>query len=154
MKKWIGVALCLVPLAVQAEQRYTNEDLKKFSVPGAYTNQDLKKLPKVPVAKAVPLAPVPGFAPDAGNAGPFQMQLDFLQEQRLILQAELDYREAMLEKAYSYFDKAANEGPYPGYLSKSLGALNYLEMQLAITDSRIEGLLDQARKAEVVLENR
>jgi hypothetical protein len=151
MKKWIGVALCLVPLAVQAEQRYTNEDLRKFSVPGAYTNQDLQKLPKLPVAKAVPVVPIPIIAVEPG---PFQMQLDFLQQQRLGLQSELDYREGMLEKAYSYFDKAPNEGPYPGYLSKSVGILNYLEMQLAITDSQIENLLDGARRAGVVLENR
>src|SRR5437773_7005062 len=59
MKKWIGVALCLLPLSVRAEQTYTNEDLRKFTVPGAYTNEDLKKLPRLPVVRGAPLPPAP-----------------------------------------------------------------------------------------------
>jgi hypothetical protein len=153
MKTWIGVALCLIPFCVHAEQTYTNEDLKKFTVPGAYTNQDLKKLPKLPVMKAVPQAPAPAPVVTP-NAEPFQLRLDFLAEQRLMVQTELNWREEMVEKAYSYIDKGPQGGPWPGYLSKSKGALSYLRMQLAIVDARIEKAHDEARRAGVILEER
>ena len=153
MKKWIGVVLCLIPMAVHAEQTYTNEDLKKFSVPGAYTNEDLKKLPKLPVSKAVPSAPAPltVWVPDAE---PFERQISFLLDQRLIIQTELDYREAMVDKAYSYFDKGTDGYPWPGYLSKSRSSVEYLKMQLAIMDARLEQVRDDARRFGVVLEKR
>jgi len=153
MKKWIGVALCLFPFAVYAEQTYTNEDLKKFSVPGAYTNEDLRKLPRLPVAKAVPPAPapVPMAAPDAE---PLQLRLDWLSEQRLIVQTELDWREEMVRKSQSAFDKGPDGGPWPGYLSKNKSSLQYLRMQLAILDARIDKAMDEARQAGVVLESR
>ncbi len=153
MKKWIGVVLCLIPMAVHAEQTYTNEDLKKFSVPGAYTNEDLKKLPKLPVAKAVPSAPapVPVWVPDAE---PFERQISFLLDQRLMIQTELDYRQAMVDKAYSYFDKGPDGYPWPGYLSKSRSSIEYLKMQLAIMDARLDQVRDDARHFGVVLEKR
>jgi hypothetical protein len=153
MKKWIGVALCLIPLAVRAEQTYTNQDLKKFSVPGAYTNEDLKKLPKLPAAKAAPGGPamVPLILPDAE---PYQRAFDFLWEQRLIIQSELDWREEMVRKSLSAFDKGPNEGPYPGYYSKSKGAIDYLNMQLSIMDARMEQVQEDARRAGVYLETR
>ena len=157
MKMWIGVALCLIPFAVHAEQTYTNEDLKKFTVPGAYTNQDLKKLPRLPVVtrgmpaqKAAP-APLPMIAP---SPEPLQLRLDFLSEQRLIVQTELNWREEMVKKAASYFDKGPQGGPWPGYLSKNKGALRYLHMQLAIVDARIDQVRDEARRAGVILEER
>ena len=152
-KKLVGVVLCLVPLAVHAEQTYTNEDLKKFSVPGAYTNQDLKKLPPLPVGKGAPtaLAPAPVVLPDAE---PYQRRLDFLSEQRLIAQAELDWRQKVAEKARSAFDKGPDGYPWPGYLSKSKSSIHYLEMQLSILDARIEQVRDEARRAGVSLESR
>jgi hypothetical protein len=151
MKKWIGVALCLLPFTVHAEQTYTNADLKKFSVPGAYTNEDLKKLPKIPVTKAAPMAaaPLPMLGPDAE---PFQRQFDFLSEQRLIIQTELDWRVEMAKKSYSAYDKGPDGGPWPGYLSKNKGSIQYLQMQLAIVDARLDGVRDDARRAGVYLE--
>ena len=153
MKKWIGIALCLFPLAVHAEQTYTNEDLRKFSVPGAYTNEDLRKLPGLPVAKAAPAAPapIPMAAPDAG---PLQLRLDLLSEQRLIVQTELDWREEMARKAESAFDKGPDGYPWPGYLSKNKSSIQYLRMHLAVLDARMEKALDEARRAGVVLESR
>jgi hypothetical protein len=153
MKKWIAVVLCLLPVAVRAEQTYTNEDLRKFSVPGAYTNQDLRKLPRVPVVKAAPTrpAPAPSEAPDAE---PFQRHLDFLAEQRLIIQSELDWREEMVRKANSAFDKGPDGYPWPGFLSKNKSSIQYLKMQLAIMDARIGQAYDDARKAGVILESR
>lgn len=150
MKKWIGVALCLFPLCVQADQTYTNEDLKKFSVPGAYTNEDLRKLPRLPVTKAAPSAPAPApvVVPDAE---PLQRELDFLSEQRLIIQTELGWREEMVRRAESFFDKGPNEGPYLGTRSKYQGSIWYLQMQLAIMDARIEKVLDEARRIGVNL---
>ena len=152
MKKFIGVIVCLVPLAAYAQQTYTNEDLRKFSVPGAYTNQDLKKMAPVPVVgRAVPVAPAPAEVVDSR---PFQMRLDFLEEQRRIIQAEMDWRNQEIEKAYSFFDKGPDGYPWPGYLSKSKGALQYLEMQLAVVDARLANVEDEARRAGVLLENR
>jgi hypothetical protein len=153
MKKWIGIVLCLFPFVAYAEQTYTNEDLKRFSVPGAYTNEDLRKLPRLPVVKAAPVAPAP--VPVAGPAAePLQMRLDLLSEQRLIVQTELDWREAMVRKADSYFEKGPNEGPYLGYRSKSKGTIQYLELQRAILDARIDRVLDEARTEGVILEAR
>jgi len=153
MKKWIGVVLCLFPFVAYAEQTYTNEDLKRFSVPGAYTNEDLRKLPKLPVVKAVPVAPAP-IEMAAPGPEPLQIRHDLLSEQRLIIQTELDYREEMVLKAYSYFDKGPDGGPWPGYLSKSRSSIQYLNLQLAILDARIDNVRDEARQAGVVLESR
>jgi len=153
MKKWIGIVLCLFPFAAHAEQTYTNEDLKKFSVPGAYTNEDLRKLPRLPVAKAVPAVPAP-ISMVAPAAEPLQLRLDWLSEQRLIIQTELDWREEMVRKANSAFDKGPDGYPWPGYLSKNKSSIQYLKMQLAILDARIEKALGEARQAGVVLESR
>jgi hypothetical protein len=160
MKKILGVFLCLVPMAAYAQQRYTNEDLKKFSVPGAYTNEDLKKMAPVPVVGKPTRAPSaePVLAPVSDEyVQSLYARMDLLQEQRTIIQAELDWRNAQIEKAYSFFDKGPNGypgsregGPYPGYVSKSKGSLQYLEMELAIVDARIEGVQDEARRADVV----
>ena len=153
MKKWIGVVLCLFPFVALAEQTYTNEDLKKFSVPGAYTNEDLKKLPRVPVVKAAPVAPAPVPVVEPAME-PLQMRMDLLSEQRLMVQTEIDWRESMVRKADSYFEKGPNEGPYPGYRSKSKGTLQYLDLQRAILDARIDRVLDEARAVGVILETR
>ena len=152
MKKLIGVLVCLVPLAAYAQQTYTNEDLRKFSVPGAYTNQDLKKMPPVQVmGRAVPTAPVPFEEVDSR---PFQMRLDLLNEQRLIIQSQLDWTNQQIEKAYSFFDKGPNYYPLPGYRSKTVGVLQYFEMQLAVVDARIANVEDEARSAGAILDNR
>lgn len=159
MKRILGVFLCLVPLTAYAQQRYTNEDLKKFSVPGAYTNADLKKMPPVPVV-GKPTKGEPILAPEIDEyAQVLYARIDLLQEQRTIIQAELDWRNAEVEKAYSFFDKGPNGypghregGPWPGYLSKSKGSLQYLEMQLAVVDARIESVEDEARRAGVDLQ--
>jgi len=153
MKRIAGVFLCLVPLAAYA-QTYTNEDLRKFSVPGAYTNQDLKKMKPVPVVgRQMPEAP--RSASMVGEESQFlEARMGLLQEQRRIIQAELDWRNAEIEKANSFFDKGPNGYPWPGYLSKSKGSLQYLSMQLAIVDARIENVEDEARAAGVALENR
>jgi len=153
MKKWIGIVLCLFPFAAYAEQTYTNEDLKKFSVPGAYTNEDLRKLPRLPVAKAVPAAPAP-IPMVAPAAEPLQLRFDWLSEQRLIIQTELDWREEMVRKANSAFDKGSDGYPWPGYLSKNKSSIQYLKMQLAILDARIEKALGEARQVGMVLESR
>ncbi len=154
MKKCVGMILCLVPLGAFAQQTYTNEDLKKFSVPGAYTNQDLKKLPPVPVVKGAPSgapAPVRLEVPDAE---PYQLRLALLSEQRVIFQSELDWRQEMIRKADSAFDKGTDGYPWPGYRSKNRSSILYLELQLAIVDARLEKLRDEARRAGVILENR
>jgi len=154
MKKIAGVmvCLCLFPLAAFAQQTYTNEDLRKFSVPGAYTNQDLKKMKPVPVVgRATPVTAVPMERVDAE---PFQMRLDLLQDQRSIIQAELDWRNQEIEKAYSFFDKSPNDYPLPGYRSKSRGVIEYLEMQLAVVDARIADVEDEAFSAGAILEDR
>jgi len=139
MKKLLGVFLCLVPLAVHAQQTYTNEDVKNFTVARAYTNQDLKKMKPLPVVGvAAPRAADPN--PVAEDAGPYQLRMDLLKEQRCILQAELD--------------KGPGGYPWPGYLSKSKGALQYLRMQLAVVDARIDFLKDEARRADVIVDSR
>lgn len=153
MKKGVGILVCLVPLAAFGQQTYTNEDLKKFSVPGAYTNQDLKKMPPLPVVKGVPVAPVP-VRPEAPEAQAYQLRLGLLQEQRLMLQTELDWRQEMVRKANSAFDKGTDGHPWPGFLSKNKGSILYLEMQLTIVDARIEHLRDEASRAGVILEIR
>ena len=154
MKKSLGIILCLVPLsAAFAQQTYTNEDLKRFSVPGAYTNQDLKKLPPVPVVgKATPAPPV-AMAPERGP-DPLQIRFDLLSEQKRIYQAELDWRQSQIDKAYSFVDQGTDGYPWPGYRSKSKSAMHYLEMQIAVLDSRIETVLDDARQAGVTLDQR
>ena len=151
MKKSLGVILCLVPLSAFAQQKYTNEDLKRFSVPGAYTNQDLKKLPPVPVVgKATPVPPV-AVAPETGP-DPLQIRYDLLMEQKRIYQAELDWRQSQIDKAYSFADQSTDGYPWPGYRSKSRPAMHYLEMQIAVLDSRIETVRDEARQAGVLID--
>jgi hypothetical protein len=152
MKRIIGVVVCLVPLAAYGQQRYTNEDLRKFSVPGAYTNQDLKKLPPVPVVgKAAPAHAPRSEAPEVDSES-FQIALELLAEQRSIYQAELDWRNQEIERAYSFFDKGPEGYPRPGYLSKSRGVLQYLEMQIAIMDERIAAMEEDAYSAGAVIE--
>ena len=152
MKKLVGVIVCLVPLTAYAQQTYTNEDLRKFSVPGAYTNQDLKKMPPLPVfGKAGPAAPAPVEAVDSR---PYQMRLDLLQEQRLIVQAQLDWTNQEIERAYSFYGKGPDGYPWPGYLSKTRGFVQYLEMQLAVVDSRMANVESEAYRAGAILENR
>ena len=152
MKKLIGVFVCLVPLAAYAQQTYTNEDLRKFTVPGAYTNADLKKLPPVPVVGRA--GRVESLPYEEVDAGPFQMRLDLLQEQRTIVQAQLDWTNQQIEKAYSFFDKGPDGYPWPGYYSKNKGFLQYLDMQLAVIDARIDEVEDEARTAGAILYNR
>jgi hypothetical protein len=152
MKKFVGVIVCLVPLTAYAQQTYTNEDLRKFSVPGAYTNQDLKKLPPVSsFGKAGPPAQAPVETVDSR---PYQMRLDLLQEQRLIVQAQLDWTNQEIEKAYSFYDKGPDGYPWPGYLSKTRGFVQYLEMQLAVVDTRIANVEEEAYRAGAILDNR
>ena len=152
MKKILGVIVCLVPLTAYAQQTYTNEDLRKFSVPGAYTNQDLKKMrPVPPVGKAGPSAPV---SIEVGDSRPFQKRLDLLLEQRLIVQAQLDWTNQEIERAYSFYDKGPDGYPWPGYLSKTRGFVQYLEMQLAVVDTRIANVEEEAFRAGAILENR
>jgi len=152
MKKFVGVIVCLVPLTAYAQQTYTNEDLRKFSVPGAYTNQDLKKLPPVPsFGKAGPSAQAPVETVDSR---PYQMRLDLLQEQRLIVQAQLDWTNQEIEKAYSFYDKGPDGYPWPGYLSKTRGFVQYLEMQLAVVDTRIANVEEEAYRAGATFDNR
>jgi len=153
MKKWIGIALCLVPLAAHAQERYTNEDLKKFSVPGAYTNQDLKKMAPVPVARGAAVSLIP-VQPPPPEAEALQIRVSLLSEQRLILQTELDWRREMIRKADSAFDKGTDGYPWPGYRSKNREATQFLEMRLAVVDARLEEVRDEARRAGVLLENR
>ena len=151
MKKIVGVIVCLVPLTAYAQQTYTNEDLRKFSVPGAYTNQDLKKMPPVSTfGKAGPAAaPV-----EAVDSQPYQMRLNLLQEQRVIVQAQLDWTNQEIEKAYSFYDKGPDGYPWPGYKSKTRGFVQYLEMQLAVVDARIASVQAEAFAAGAMLENR
>ena len=152
MKKIVGVIVCLVPLTAYAQQKYTNEDLRKFSVPGAYTNQDLKKMPPVPsFGKVGPSAQV---TVEGVDSTPYQMRLDLLQEQRLIVQAQLDWTNQEIEKAYSFYDKGPQGYPWPGYLSKTRGFVQYLEMQLAVVDARIDSVEEEAYRAGAILVNR
>jgi hypothetical protein len=151
MKKLVGVIVCLVPLTAYAQQTYTNEDLRKFSVPGAYTNQDLKKMRPVPVVgKAGASAPV---TIEVVDPRPYQMRLDLLREQRLIVQAQLDWTNQEIEKAYSFYDKGPDGYPWPGYLSKTRGFVQYLEMQIAVVDARIANVEEEAFRAGATLEN-
>jgi hypothetical protein len=135
MKKLIGVLVCMAPLAVYAQQTYTNEDLKKFTV----------------VGRAAPMAPV---AYEEVDARPYQMRLDLLQEQRTIVQAQLDWTNQQIEKAYSFFDKGPDGYPWPGFYSKNKGFLQYLDMQLSVIDARIEEVEDEARSAGAILYNK
>ena len=100
---------------------------------------------------AVPTAPVPFEEVDSR---PFQMRLDLLNEQRLIIQSQLDWTNQQIEKAYSFFDKGPNYYPLPGYRSKTVGVLQYFEMQLAVVDARIANVEDEARSAGAILDNR
>ena len=150
----IGVVVCLVPLAAYGQQRYTNEDLRKFSVPGAYTNQDLKKLPPVPVVGKATPAPAPQAEEVSVDSESFQIALDLLAEQRSIYQAELDWRNQEIERAYSFFDKGPDGYPWPGYRSKSRGAIQYLEVQIAIMDARIAAMEEDAYRAGAVIDRR
>ena len=152
MKKIVGVIVCLVPLTAYAQQKYTNEDLRKFNVPGAYTNQDLKKMPPVQVVgKAGPPAQV---TVEVVDSTPYQMRLDLLQEQRLIVQAQLDWTNQEIERAYSFYDKGPEGYPWPGYLSKTRGFVQYLEMQLAVVDTRIDSVEEEAYRAGATLVDR
>lgn len=152
MKKILGVIVCLVPLTAYAQQTYTNEDLRKFSVPGAYTNQDLKKMRPVPtVGKKGPSEPV---TIEVVDSRPYQMRLDLLLEQRVIVQAQLDWTNQEIERAYSFYDKGPDGYPWPGYLSKTRGFVQYLEMQLAVVDTRIANVEEEAYRAGAILENR
>ena len=153
MRKFVGVIVCLVPLTAYAQQTYTNEDLRKFSVPGAYTNQDLKKMPPVQVVgKAGPSA---AAAPvETVDSRPYQMRLDLLLEQRLIVQAQLDWTNEEIEKAYSFYDKGPDGYPWPGYLSKTRGFIQYLQMQISVVDARIANVEEEAYRAGAILETR
>jgi|GEM_PF-1695765 len=153
MRKFVGVIVCLVPLTAYAQQTYTNEDLRKFSVPGAYTNQDLKKMRPLPVSgKAGSSA---STAPsETVDSRPYQMRLDLLLEQRLIVQAQLDWTNQEIEKAYSFYNKGPDGYPWPGYLSKTRGFVQYLEMQISVVDARIANVEEEAYSAGAVLDNR
>ena len=164
MKHVVVLAVWLVPAAALAQEAktYTNADLAKIEVPGAYTNKDLKRLPPLVVQKAqapAPAAARAGAPPvEAAPAPPteaFQTYFNSVRVDRDIRMAELQYE--IDQVAFSESAFAGDTRSFDvrlGYRAQARPLIQELAKRVALLDSRLEAVQDEARKAGVSLDLR
>jgi hypothetical protein len=154
MKRIMIFALCLWPAIAFAQKTYTNADLVDIEVPGAYTNEDLRQLPPLAI-QSEPAARLPRITIPPVDSAPYQAAFDDLSALRRSLQAELDYENGAIAFSRSGFAGRA-QGPNPrlGYEARVAGLVRELIKRIALVDGEIERLLDVARRAGAVIDQR
>lgn len=142
------------PVLTFGQQLYTNADLTKFDVPGAYTNEDLKRLPPLAVQK-LPAFTTPPYAPPPREDAAYQSAYDSLRLTREALAAEIDFemgRVAFSESALAGGSSAI--APRLGYRAGVAPLILELRKRVALLDRQMDGLLDAARRAGAVIDQR
>ena len=154
MKRMLILMICLCPVLAFAEQVYTNADLVDIEVPGAYTNEDLRKLPPLAMQKR-PAVPGPVISISRVDSSFYQAAFDDLSRVRRSLQAELGYEAKQIAFSESAFaGRTQSAAPRLGYRGKVRGLVRELIKRLALVDTQIEFVLDDARKAGAFVDKR
>lgn len=142
------------PVLTFGQQLYTNADLAKFDVPGAYSNQDLKRLPPSAVQPRG-AASLPTYTPPPREDEAYQRAFDGLHLTRDALQAELDFETGRI--AFSESALAGATGvvePRLGYRAAVAPLILELRKRVALLDRQMDTVLDAARRAGAVVDQR
>jgi len=166
MKHVVVLAVWLVPAAALAQESrtYPNADLVKIQVPGAFTNQDLKRLPPLPVQPAAkaPAAsaarPSEGAAPGGGMSAAteaFQTYYNSVRVDRDILAAELAYEIGLVDFSESaYAGDTRSFDVRLGYRAQARPLIQELTKRVALLESRLSMVADEARRQGVSIDLR
>ena len=141
------------PVLTFGQQLYTNADLAKFDVPGAYSNQDLKRLPPSPSPRGV--IGQPAYTPPPREDALYQQAYDGLRLTRDALQAEIDCENGRVSFSESAW--AGDTGviaPRLGYRAAVAPLVLELEKRIALLDRQMDIVLDAARRAGAVVDQR
>lgn len=142
------------PVLTFGQQLYTNADLAKFDVPGAYSNQDLKRLPPSGVTPRAAVG-LPSYTPPPREDALYQRAYDGLHLTRAAMQAELDFEMGRI--AFSESALAGNTGvvePRLGYRASVAPLILELQKRVALLDRQMDAVLDAARRAGAVVDQR
>jgi hypothetical protein len=153
MKVSVVLAGLVWPVLAFGQQAYTNADLTKFDVPGAYTNEDLRRLPPLAVQKepAATLRPFVSHPP--AERSEYQESYDALKSTRDSFACELNLELKRVEFSESAFagDTRSFE-PRLGYRVRVASLILELQKRIAILDCQMDDLVDQARRADVTID--
>ena len=141
------------PVLTFGQQLYTNADLAKFDVPGAYSNQDLKRLPPSGVQRGAISQPT--YTPPPREDAAYQRAYDGLRLTRDALQAEIDFENGRVSFSESAW--AGDTGviaPRLGYRAAVAPLVLELEKRIALLDRQMDFVLDAARRAGAVVDQR
>jgi len=141
------------PVLTFGQQLYTNADLAKFDVPGAYSNQDLKRLPPSPSPRGV--IGQPAYTPPPREDAAYQRAYDGLRLTRDALQGEIDFENGRVSFSESAW--AGDTGviaPRLGYRAAVATLVLELEKRIALLDRQMDIVLDAARRAGAVVDQR
>ena len=154
MKSFIVMAICLVPVMAFGQQTYTNEDLAKFQVPGAYNNEDLRRLGPLAVQKE-PAVHLPRYEPSRPAGGALQARYGGLIDTYKALMWEIAYEEERIDFSESAFAGDTRDPEVRlGYRSQVAHWLAELTKRAELVKSRIERVVDDARRAGITLKRR
>jgi hypothetical protein len=154
MKRIMILALCLWPAVAFAQKTYTNADLVDIEVPGAFTNEDLRQLPPLAVQDE-PAVELPRFTIPKVDSRSYQAAFDNLRAVRRSLQAELDFENRRIAFSRgSFAGRSQGSAPRLGYEAKVRGLNRELIKRIALVESEIEWLLDDARRAGALIDKR
>jgi len=143
------------PVLAFGQQVYTNADLAKFDVPGAYTNEDLRRLPPLAIQReaAATLPPFVSHAPAERNE--YQESYDGLKSGHDTFAVELDIELKRVEFSESAFaGDTRSFAPRLGYRVRVGSLILELQKRIALLDSEMDDLVDQARRAGVTIDQR
>lgn len=142
------------PVLTFGQQLYTNADLAKFDVPGAYSNKDLRRLPPSP-SQPRGVIGLPKYTPPPREDAAYQRAYDGLRLTRDALQTEVDFEMGRI--AFSESALAGSTGviaPRLGYRAAVAPLILELEKRIALLDRQMDTVLDAARRAGAVVDQR
>ena len=154
MKALVLTVICLAPALAFGQQAYTNEDLTRMQLPGAYTNEDLKRLSPLAV-QTKPAAELPEFAAPRPPTASLQARYDGLGDAHRALRDEIVYEGERIDFSESAFAGDTRDNKVRlGYRSRGALLLMELEKRARLLETRIDAILDQARRAGAILDRR
>jgi hypothetical protein len=142
------------PVLTFGQQLYTNADLAKFDVPGSYSNKDLRRLPPSPSHPKGAIGQ-PSYSPPPREDAAYQRAYDGLRLTRDALQAEIDFENGRVSFSESAW--AGDTGviaPRLGYRAAVAPLVLELEKRIALLDRQMDIVLDAARRAGAVVDQR
>ncbi|HEV8701314.1 MAG TPA: hypothetical protein VGV60_08585 [Candidatus Polarisedimenticolia bacterium] len=142
------------PVLTFGQQLYTNADLAKFDMPGAYSNKDLRRLPPSSIQPRAATG-LPPYTPPPREDALYQRAYDALHLTRVALQAELDFEMGRI--AFSESALAGDTGviaPRLGYRAAVAPLVLELQKRVALLDRQMDSVLDAARRAGAVVDQR